>query len=288
LTVRTQESTPFHPPYAEDDFIHGRPEGLLQADGDPRLFAVWAHGNEHLGPRVGHHIYSERRDLLTHVDYVCGNPLAAAQQPQARYTQDIVTPGFTKAGTDLNRSFTPGIKPQSYEEYRAAEIRTMIDEGDYDYVLDLHTSTTEVDHCFLISREFEDDPAVRSIIAASPIDKVIVLPEEIARWGLIGNVHNAVSIEYERSKAAAVGVQESLLTIDGLVQGRPLIQPHERAFFDVSHPIPKAEDPGLDAKNYELCADGYYPVLFGENSYRRDPSKSYLGFAATKRRVVLL
>lgn len=273
------------PPFTEDSFMQGQPESMIQAEGDPRVLAYWPHGDEKLGPQVGYAMYSRRRDLLHHVDYVCGNPLAAAQVPQVRYTQDVITPGYTKEGTDLNRSFTPGIVPASYEEHRAAETLALIEKRGYTHVLDLHTSTTKVDSCFLISEEFEEDPAVREMIAASPIDKVIVLPEGIARWGLIGNVHNAVSVEYERGKAAAVGVEETLVMLDGIVNRRPLVDKRERAFFYVSHPIPKSEDPGLDALNYELCRDGYYPVLFGENSYRSDPSKPYLGFAATRRNV---
>jgi hypothetical protein len=98
----------------------------------------------------------------------------------------------------------------------------------------------------------------------------------------------SVSVEYEREKAARVGVEETLVTIEGRVAGRPLVGPQERAFYYVSHPIPKTQDPGLDAKNFELCADGYYPVLLGENSYRNDPTKTYLGFAATRREILII
>jgi hypothetical protein len=66
------------------------------------------------------------------------------------------------------------------------------------------------------------------------------------------------------------------------------VGPRQRAFYYVGHPIPKTEDPGMDARNFELCADNYYPVLFGENSYRSDPTKTYLGFAATRREIVTI
>lgn len=286
--------------YSLDDFMHGRPEEIMQAapDADPRIFAMWPHGNERLGPRVGHHLYTERPELLRNVDYMCGNPLAAGEDPQIRYTQGI-TPGHTKPGTDLNRSFSPNIDPQSYEEARARKIADIIKAGNYGYVLDLHTSNTEFGSCMLIGEDYRQSPAIRDIIAASPINRIVVLPNKIplqdgettvdlVTTGLIGNFDNSVSLEYNAELADRVGVEETMLTIDGLVQGRSLVGPKEREFYTVTDFIWKTQDPGENAKNFEECEFGYYPVLYGENTYRKDPTKPYLGFAATSRDIEVI
>ncbi|HSD56336.1 MAG TPA: succinylglutamate desuccinylase/aspartoacylase family protein [Candidatus Saccharimonadales bacterium] len=296
-------STPLHEinepaVYSLEDFAHGRPEAIMQAspDVEQRIFMMWPHGNELLGPSVGHHMYTQRPDLLERVDYMCGNPLAAEQEPQRRYTEGI-TPGYTKEGTDLNRSFSPDIDPQSYEEARARKISEIITNGNYGYVLDVHTSTTDFGSCFLIGEQYREEPAVREIIAASPISNIVVMPENIpygdkqvplVTTGLIGNFANSVSIEYNRDLAAKVGVEETIKTIDGLIAGQSLYGRRKRHFFNVDDFMWKTQDPGPDAKNFELCEYGYYPVLYGENTYRKDPTKPYLGFAASTRDIEIL
>jgi len=260
--------------FSESDFIQGRPESLLQATEAPKILVVWPHGDETLGARIGYHLYSERPDLLKHVDYICGNPRAAGQTPSVRDTE-----------TDLNRSFNPNNGPRTYEEKRAAKILGQIAAVGYNDVLDVHTSTTDGGSFFLANHR---NPAVDAMIAASPLTRTVMMPDSIAQAGLIGQVPNSVSIEYNRAEAQQRGVEESLVLIEGLIHGAPYVKAQKREFFYVTRPIPKTEDPGLDAKNFELCADGYYPVLFGENSYRKDPTKPYLGFAATEREVVVL
>lgn len=260
--------------YTKEDFTRGTPEEILEADKHPKVLVVWPHGDETLGPSIGHHIYEERPELWEHVDYMCGNPRAAQADPPQRYVE-----------SDLNRSFNPEDNLQTYEGGRAQQIMSRIAIAEYDYVLDIHTSTTKVGRFFLASRRNE---AVDKMVAASPITRIAMMPENIARAGLIGQVQNSISVEYDREVAKEVGVEESMKLIDGLISGRPLVAPTEREFFYVTRTIPKTEDPGIDTPNFELCDDGYYPVLFGENTYRTDPTKDYLGFAATSREVVTL
>lgn len=262
------------PVFTEADFMQGRPEEILEATQSPKILVMWPHGDETLGARIGSHLYNERPDLLDHVDYMCGNPRAAGQEPAIRYTE-----------TDLNRSFNPNGEPQTYEEKRAAKILGQIAAAGYDYVLDVHTSTTDVGSFFLANHR---NPAVDAMIAASPLTRTVMMPDSIAQAGLIGQVPHSVSIEYNRDEALERGVEESIVLIEGLIKGVSNVRAREREFFYVTRPIPKTEDPGLGAKNFELCADGYYPVLFGENTYRKDPTKPYLGFAATEYETAVL
>ncbi|HEV2403210.1 MAG TPA: hypothetical protein VGS08_03335 [Candidatus Saccharimonadales bacterium] len=273
--------------FSRQDFIHGNPESLIQAEDHPKVLVLWPHGDETLGPDVGYHIYTERSELLTHVDYMCGNPLAANHQPALRHTVGI-TDGYEAEGTDLNRSFTPGVPPKSYEQHRAPLIMATIEQGGYDYVLDLHTTFTPGGRYFLISERFIAEPAVRAMIAASPINRVVVMPDKIARDGLIGNCDRSVSIEYSRPLAGRTGVRDTMMLIDGLVSGQSAVSPHKRELFYVTNVIPKDNDPGLEARNFQLCKDGYYPILFGEKGYRDDPTKKYLGFAATTKEIITL
>jgi hypothetical protein len=268
--------------YTELDFMQGRPETLIQADQDPKILVMWPHGDETLGARLGYHIATERPELLHHVDYMCGNPLAAAQQPAIRHTAD---------GTDLNRSFRPkDPNTLSYEEQRAAKVMSLINTIGYDYVLDIHTSTTECDRMLLANHR---NGAVDAMVAASPITRTVLMPDHIAGVALIGLVPNSISIEYARPVAEEKGVEECVTMIEGLIAGKSLVRPMEREFYHISDPVPKAEDPGIDLPDFVWFDDpdtgkGYYPVLFGENSYRKDPTKPYIGFAATKRTIAVL
>ncbi len=250
------------------------PNEIIGAKVYPKILIIRLHGDELLGKEVGEFIQGERPDLLEHVDYICGNIEGTKQYPPVRYPD-----------TDLNRSFNPDGEPTGYEEDRAQEILAQIRRAKYDYVLDVHTSTADVDRFFLIAKRTKE---IDMLISASPITRVIVMPEAIVKASLIGQADNAISIEYDRELAKKIGVTETIELIDGLISGHLRAQESEREFFYVTRPIPKTEDPGPMAKNFELCAEGYYPVLFGEDAYRRDPKAKYLGFAAEKVERVLL
>jgi len=88
------------------DFESGKIEKITQAHRYPKILAMWPHGDEPIGPMLGHFLHAEEPELLEHVDYMCGNPRAAAAVPPVRYTVD---------GTDLNRSFGTDFTPVSYE-----------------------------------------------------------------------------------------------------------------------------------------------------------------------------
>jgi hypothetical protein len=271
----TEVRTPFSS-YTQEEFLQGTPEQMLQATAEDKILLTWLHGDELLGGKVGHHIATQRPDLLEHVNYICGNPEAAALQPAKRYTQ-----------SDLNRSFNPQGQPTTYEETRAAWLKQHIAETDYKYVLDVHTSKTDVDRFLLIG--MQRNQAIDRMVEASVVDRIVVMPEHIAKAGLIGHIPQSVSIEYNAELADEVGVEETIQMIDGLVSGGSLVTPKDREFFYVDKTILKTEDPGNAARNFEYYAAGdYYPVLYGENTYRTDPTKNYLGFAATQCEIVTL
>jgi len=268
------------------DFLRGKPQEIVTAYASPRLLVVGAHGTEHLAARVAHHIVTERPDLLPHVDYMCGTPQAAAATPQLRYTGEHEEDP-QKRGSDFNRSFGLQRPPRTPEELRAAVWLGPMRE--YAHVLDVHTTTTsagpEGKH-FLVARPRL--PEVREIVGASSIRRVVVMPWDIARPSLIGQVERAASIEYNQHVAARPeSVREIIAIIDNLIAGRRHEEgPLDRKFYEVERAVPVHEDPG-EVDNFVWHeAGGYYPIMFGENSYRKDPTKQYLGFAAARSEIV--
>ncbi|HZM64425.1 MAG TPA: hypothetical protein VFB59_04800 [Candidatus Saccharimonadales bacterium] len=258
------------------DLLTGRVGKIIS--GEAETVVIDLHPPEHLAALVAHHLRTARRDLQPHVDYICGNLRAAKRDPQERYTNEH-DPDPTKRGTDLNRAFKTVGAPTTYEQGRAKRLRPQL--RSYKRVLDVHTSTTDCGpnrRFILVARP--DNTEVRNIIAASPIEDVIIMPPDIAEPSLIGQVPNSVSFEYNQDFARTPeAMAEMMLVLDGLTTG---IQhaPRTRRFYEVFEPIKREEDPGLGTPNFELCRDGYYPVLLGENSYRRNPAVAYVGFKA--------
>jgi len=262
----------------------GNPPEIIGATKSPQILLIGLHGTEHLAARVAYHLQTERQDLLKYVNYICGNPRAAASVPQQRYTNEHKHNG--ERGTDLNRSFNIAEKPKTYEEKRAAELLDRL--LSYDYVFDLHTTTTSAGSSkrFSITTQLLNVPQIRTIIAASPMERVVVIPKS-------GNymtdlVPQAMAFEFNQEYARTPkGIGEIVSTLDILVGNKKPI-PKPREIFYVERPIPQTEDPGINTPNFELCKDGYYPVLLGDNSYRKDPTKPYVGWAATKKEIIVL
>jgi hypothetical protein len=288
------------PGLTEHDFMRGNPESIITAI-DPSVFVLWAHGDETLGARVGHHMYSQRPELLMEsVDYACLNPIAAAQEPPVRDTSNFPQPveGYSVPGTDANRSYSPSDGPQSYEEHRDAWVLSLIAERGYDSSLDVHTTKSDLSSCLIVSEEFFETPDTRRIIAASRLSRIIVLPlfvpstedpsitKPLVTLGLIGKNNKTVSIEYSRDVADAVGVPETMMMIDNLLTGNQQFADTPRDVFYVTHSLPKNLDFST-IRNCQQHPDGYWPVLCSaDNEYGKDPSKDYSGFAATRREIV--
>lgn len=264
-------------PTTIDPYLKGAIETRYAATKTPRILITWLHANEQLAPRTAHHIYTKRPDLAAHVDYICGNPLAAAHH------EDI---GFIE--TDLNRSFDVA-QPQSYEEERAAYILKTANE--YDYVLDLHGAIDpNFGNCIILGNEQVYKPAIRNIIAASPNTRILVMPQRPEGKALVEIAGNAACFEYSFRTMLSEGLPDVLRTIESLV-GIHQPQPIARDIYHVAGTIPKNEDPGETAQNFVFWEKGgYYPILLGTGprSYREDPTKNYCCFYAKRLEKVIL
>lgn len=233
----------------------------------PRILIVGAqHGDERLGPRLNRFLKNHATGRYKDVDYLCGNPRALRRN--VRFTE-----------TDLNRSYDMA-SPKTYEQKRAQKILRYIEAGRYDYVLDVHTSRADVGG-FVLATHL--DGAVGQIITASCFERVAIMPPHIADCSLIGRAPNAISIEYERRLGRGKrALQEMVQLLDNLLSGKP--QPRQRDVFYVSGKIPLDCPISNDSKSFELCSQGFYPIIFAKNgSYSQ-----YKGFVAYRRERLVM
>lgn len=231
----------------------------------PRILIIGAqHGDERLGPRIHRFLKADKTGKYADVEYLCGNP--RAYRRNVRFTE-----------TDLNRSYDT-LPALTYEQKRAQKILEKIREGGYEYVLDIHTSRASVGRFFLATHLGEP---IREVIAASSFDRVAIMPPHVAGCSLIGQVEQAISIEYDRRIASSKRtLAEIVELLDNLLSGRSRTKTRE--IFYVAGKIPLTSRLSYEAKNFELTDEGFYPVIFSRNSSYTE----YKGFAADRRELV--
>ena len=233
----------------------------------PRILVIGTqHGDERLGARIQRALRADKSGKYATVDYLCGNPRAYRQN--VRFTE-----------SDLNRSYDT-LPATTYEQKRAQRILQIIKTGKYEYVLDIHTSRADVDRFFLAANLAEP---IRRIISASDFDRVAMMPPHIADCSLIGQVPQAISIEYARPLARTPqALNEVMQLIENLLKGT--LHPRPREVYYVRDKIPLGSTLSYDTKNFELSNEGFYPVIFSRNSSYTE----YKGFAADRREVIEL
>ena len=226
----------------------------------PRILIVGSqHGDERLGPRLQRYM-QKHGARFANVDYLCGNP--RAYRANTRFID-----------TDLNRSYAAE-SPKTYEQKRAQRILEFIRYGDYDYVLDVHTSTADVGR-FFIATGLEGP--LGEMISCAPFDRVVVMPPHIADCSLIGRVPQAISVEYDRKLARSQETLEELgQFLNDLLAGHG--SPKSRDIYYVRDTITLDADVDLSHKNFVMTGLGFYPILFGEKTYT-----SHRGFAAYRK-----
>jgi len=235
----------------------------------PRILIVGAqHGDERLGPRLNRFLKRDTSGRYATVEYMCGNPRAFRQN--VRFTE-----------TDLNRSYTAD-PPRTYEEKRAKEILRVIEQGGYDYVLDVHTSRPAVGRFFIATHI---GGSVAHIIAASDFERVAIMPPDIAGCSLIGRVPQAIAIEYDRRISRSKQTLKELVSLlDNLLVSTPN-RPRPREIFYVDGTIPLDSGIANDAKNFERCNQGFYPVIF---TPRNGSYRAHHGFRAGRKETRVL
>jgi succinylglutamate desuccinylase len=221
------------------------------------------HGNELLGDALYAHIRTHRRDLLPFVTFKIGNP--RAKKLRVRFIE-----------SDLNRSYAGTGK--TYEERRAKRLLRFIKQGNFDLVLDLHTTTVDQPPCLIVPRL---NGQILPFLQACSIKRLVHMRHEFNVTALTGACPVAVAVEVNHQS-----LNEALMTrlcddITRYLKSMPL--PLERTVFEVNDLLAKnemSEEEAVKLRNFERCKHGFAPVLVGENSYKKHTA--YLGFKAYK------
>ena len=216
------------------------------------LIVTMQHGNEIFGEKLIE--YFKGSDI----DTIIANPRAYKQRK--RFTE-----------TDLNRSYMRSGK-KSYEEMRADEIYD-IAQG-YDFVIDIHTTTSDVDFVSIIARL---NDRVAQSLSHLPDDDVAIMEFVGAGHSLIGCIDNSISLEFNEEFAKK---KKSLDIVVSLVEGLrsdTYGQYLQKTLYHITGTIP--EGVSIDnEQNFKYSkAHGYYPFLVGEKHY-----KGYQGFYAAQ------
>lgn len=235
---------------------------VLQPDGDVKVAIVCCqHGDEVFGKKV----FDYYQDKLEGIRLIFANE--EAYQQGKRFIDD-----------DLNRSF-PGDANGSHEERLAAQLLPYI--KDVRYVLDIHTTTSDVVMTPIICKEPED---VKKILNLTSSREVAFMGNGIADHSLIGQVAAGVSLEFNESYATSEAALNEVKTIINGLLGGITGRIQERLIYEIEGTILPDQELMGDAGNFrkDELIDGY-PFLLYEKSYR--PKK---GFYAKSYRVANL
>lgn len=227
------------------------------------LILASQHGDEYSGEKLYDHIKAQRPELLGYVSYMVGNPRARRQR--RRYSE-----------SDMNRSYTG--RHDTYEERRAAKVLGEIDAGDYDLVLDMHTTTVKQPPCLIMAAV---GPETERFIRASHIGNIVVMRTPLVTTSVNGARKHAVSVEVHEDMPLEL-LERLCDDISRYLGGETATE--RKYVYEVTDVIDKSELSLVEVRklrNFELSPHGYYPVLAGENSYGK--FTSFRGFKAYKR-----
>jgi hypothetical protein len=217
------------------------------------------HGNEPLGDYLYSHIVTKRPTLEYYVEFAIANPVA--RERKVRYVE-----------SDLNRSYNG--TASTLEERRADEILAFINRGNFSLVLDLHTTTCKQPPC-LITKSTD-----HSFVDHSSIRHIVHMGHEIVRASLIGVCELAISIEVNKNEARNELFLDVLCDdIERFLAQEPCMT--TKQIYVVESLLKKTDLPASDIpalRNFQKSKHGFYPILVGENSYKKQTD--YLGFKA--------
>lgn len=214
------------------------------------------HGDEVFGLKVlGILDRSNRNDITTRVGH------AEAIAKNKRYIE-----------TDPNRSF--GKKFNSLESEVASTISKKMSECAPDYIIDIHTSRSNVRAVAIVSTITDTNVYLAHALNA---EALVVMPKELTVTSLIGCMPDrSISLEFganQRSDKLAVKTAEAIQSL-----GRTKVVKQKLPIYTVISKIPKSFEGLKDIKNlkYDAKLKGY-PFLAGVNTY-----PDFGGFLAKK------
>lgn len=226
------------------------------------------HGDETLGQELLDYISYNFPQLLSHIEYLCANP--RAHKEKVRFID-----------SDMNRSYNLQDTHPSYEIQAATDTLKYIQDTEFDFILDIHTTTTDVGLCFITTDKTD---LLERFVSASLVKNIVHIPKEIGDHSLIGSVSNSISIECnDKLSKKEVLLHELAMFVSNLIDGKTT-DPQERYVYYVDSFIKSGEDlSDQQLHNFERANNGKYPVLYGGK-----PGRTYHGFWANKRKTVVL
>lgn len=235
------------------------------------LLIAYHHGNEPFGEHVYNLLKTKFPEDLGHVEYLVANEKAMSQN--VRYTE-----------SDMNRSYGVS-RPTTYEEVKASQLLKYIDSKNYDLILDCHNTTCEMPPT-AIAKSY-DNPEVKDYIGHTNIEHMVVLNIEDMDTSLIGRIDNSFAVEsnIDESEDNAPDIANAL---HAYINDQMYLPKLRNIYEDVRY-IPKTKKSiAENYTNFKLSNQGFYPILIGNNSYRTDDSKSYIGFGAFEKTKIIL
>lgn len=220
------------------------------------------HGNERIGEQLYAVLTRQFQNILPQVDYILANP--KAYDKNVRFIE-----------TDMNRAYAS--KPITYEEKQAQYILETIKTHKYDFVLDMHTTTSTQNPCF-ITADINDER--KSFMKSSDITHVVVLPKDIAKASLIGAVSSSLAIEVSVQDITDTLLVSLAKDIERYLSSESVENTTKEIFY-VSGALYKSEMPEAEALkliNFKQSKHGFYPLLVGETAYSK--YKDYYGYKA--------
>jgi aspartoacylase len=230
---------------------------------------AYQHGNEPLGELLYSRIQASHPDVLPHVELIIGNP--RAKERDVRYIE-----------SDMNRSYDPALN--TYESQRAREVKSHIAKGNYDLVLDLHTTVCIQPPCIIVSQLTDTN---RRFMQASTIDRVVAIRHPIVQSSLIGTLPDVLSIECANDSITTEVLDQLVADIRRFINTKT--QQTIARYYQIDQLIQKSAISPEDAarlRNFEMSDLGFIPILVGENSYKKNTD--YLGFKADKETIITL
>jgi succinylglutamate desuccinylase len=221
------------------------------------------HGNELLGEKLYAHILKHQPELADHVQYVVGNPEARRQRK--RFIE-----------SDLNRSYNG--RETTYEERRATYILDIIHEQSFDLILDLHTTTCVQPPCLIVP---SIHPELARFLRACSLTRVVHINHAIAKTSLIGACPQAIAIEVNKNDVSPQLLSSLCADIHRFIKQEATHT--KKQIYEVTELLAKGsftESQAGQLVNFTRSSHGFYPILVGENSYKKHTD--YLGFKADK------
>ena len=221
------------------------------------------HGNELLGEKLYEYIKINHPDLMPYITYKLANP--RARQANLRYID-----------SDMNRSYD-STDMRSYEAQRARQVLDYINSKQFDLVIDLHTTRCIQPISIMVKHL---NARNHSFIRASHIKHIVLMQHSLVNHSLIGVCTQAISIEVHDRK-----VETTLTSLCDDLRRFMIVKPYsvDRQYYVIRNLIDKTELTKIQASrlvNFQKSEYGYYPILTGNNSYKKNTV--YLGFKGEK------